>query len=137
LIDGKTTGMGMWEASLNNTHRAIDLIPKDIMICDWHYERPDQTPVYFAMKGFSVVTCPWRMPEVAVMQANDMARFKQVATPEMKERYAGMVQTVWSSADEFLKTYYSEDNTSRVESNTPENCFRVLYKHIKSLQPAP
>ena len=36
LIDGKTTGMGEWEASMNNTHRAIDLIPKDVFICDWH-----------------------------------------------------------------------------------------------------
>jgi len=26
LIDGKTTGYGMWEASMNNTHRAIDMI---------------------------------------------------------------------------------------------------------------
>jgi hypothetical protein len=24
LIDGKTTGIGMWEASMNNTHRAVD-----------------------------------------------------------------------------------------------------------------
>jgi N-acetyl-beta-hexosaminidase len=58
LLDGRTTGLGMWEASENGTHRAIDLIPKDVMICDWHYERPDQTAVYFAMKGFRVVTCP-------------------------------------------------------------------------------
>ncbi len=51
LLDGKTTGLGMWEASYNNTHRAIDMIPKDVMICDWHYERPDKTAIYFAMKG--------------------------------------------------------------------------------------
>jgi hypothetical protein len=49
LLDGKTTGLGMWEGSFNNTHRAIDMIPKDVIICDWHYERPDQTAVYFAM----------------------------------------------------------------------------------------
>ena len=47
LIDGKTTGIGMWEASMNNTWRAIDLINKDVMTCDWHYERPDQTAVYY------------------------------------------------------------------------------------------
>ena len=56
LLDGKTTGLGMWEASMNNTHRAIDLIPKDVFICDWHYERPDKTAVYFATKGFQVAT---------------------------------------------------------------------------------
>jgi hypothetical protein len=41
LIDGKTTGMGMWEASENDTYRAIDMISKDVVICDWHYERAD------------------------------------------------------------------------------------------------
>ncbi|HET6559468.1 MAG TPA: family 20 glycosylhydrolase, partial [Prolixibacteraceae bacterium] len=63
LIDGKTTGIGLWEGSYNNTHRAIDMINKDVIICDWHYERPDQTAVYFATKGLNVVTCPWRNPE--------------------------------------------------------------------------
>jgi hypothetical protein len=50
LIDGKTTGLGEWEASYNNTYRAVDMIPKDVVICDWHYERADKTAIYFAMK---------------------------------------------------------------------------------------
>jgi hypothetical protein len=137
LIDGKTTGMGMWEASMNNTHRAVDLIRKDIMICDWHYERADQTPVYFAMKGFNVVTCPWRMPDVAVLQAEDLMKFRQRATPEMKNRYAGMVQTIWSSNAEFLNNFYDKDNAKPVEYNSAENCFKVLFKHLKTLKPAP
>jgi N-acetyl-beta-hexosaminidase len=137
LLDGKSTGMGMWEASYNNTYRAVDMIPKDVIICDWHYERADQTPVYFAMKGFTVVTCPWRNPDLAVQQAEDMVKFRQRATPEMKDRYAGMVQTVWSPAADFLKHYYDENNANPVESNTPENCFRMLFKRLKTLQPAP
>ena len=72
LIDGKTTGIGIWEASYNNTHRAIDMISEEVVICDWHYERPDKTAVYFAMKGFRVLTCPWRNPEVAAQQVEDM-----------------------------------------------------------------
>ena len=36
LLDGKVTGLGMWEASMNNTHRAIDMIPNVVFICDWH-----------------------------------------------------------------------------------------------------
>jgi hypothetical protein len=101
LIDGKTTGIGMWEGSYNNTHRAIDLIAKDVVICDWHYERPDQTAVYFATKGFNVITCPWRKPGLAVMQAQDMLRFRRSVTPLMKERFQGMMQTVWSGAGPF------------------------------------
>lgn len=109
LIDGKTTGMGMWEASMNNTHRAIDLIPKDVFICDWHYERADQTAVYFAMKGFDVVTCPWRKPQIALKQVDDMMRFRQNSNPQMSQRYQGIIETVWMGADHFLDMYYNPD----------------------------
>jgi N-acetyl-beta-hexosaminidase len=129
LIDGKTTGIGLWEASFNNTHRAVDLIPKDVIICDWHYERPDQTPVYFAMKGLSVVTCPYRNPGSAVLQARDMIKFSNSSTPEMKERFLGMVQTVWSGAGQFLDNYYGKTTDSSV--NTAVNCFKALFTEIQ------
>ena len=124
LLDGKTTGMGMWEASMNNTHRAIGIIEKDVMICDWHYERNDPTAVYFAIKGFQVATCPWRNPDVAVMQVADIQHFRETATPEMKERYQGIIQTVWSGAGEFLKEFYSVEEAGK---NTSANCFRAVF----------
>jgi hypothetical protein len=96
LLDGSITGMGRWEASYNNTHRAVDLIPKDVVICDWHYERPDLSPVYFAMKGLSVIVCPFRNPQSAVVQAEDILRFRQNSTKAMGERFLGVMQTVWS-----------------------------------------
>ncbi len=127
LIDGKTTGIGLWEASENDTWPAIDLINKDVMICDWHYESPVQTPVYFAMKGFNVITCPWRKPEVAVLQARDMLHFQGMATPEMKSRYMGMMQTVWFSAEKFME----EINQDEVPGKDSEvNCFRSLFNEI-------
>ena len=52
LRDGFTTGLGMWEASENDTHRAIDMSRKDVVICDWHYERAEPTAAYYALKGF-------------------------------------------------------------------------------------
>ncbi|MCJ7446842.1 MAG: family 20 glycosylhydrolase [Bacteroidales bacterium] len=131
LIDGKTTGIGEWEGSYNNTYRAIDMIPKDVIICDWHYERPDQTPVYFAMKGLNVVTCPWRNPDNAVLQAQDMIRFRDHSTREMKGRFMGMVQTVWSGAGQFLDSYYGRKTEN--DSNTPVNCFKALYDEIDRL----
>ena len=83
LLDGKTTGLGPWEASYNNTYRAIDMIPKDVVICDWHYNRPDKTPVYFAMKGFRVVTCPWNQPASALKQLQDILSFRKESNAEM------------------------------------------------------
>jgi hypothetical protein len=130
LIDGRSTGLGMWEASMNNTHRAIDMIPKDVFICDWHYERPDQTAVYFALKGFRVATCPWRNPEVGELQTDDMYKFRKHSTPEMKERFAGIIQTVWSSPGQFLKEY-KEPGESK---NTSAACFQAIFERINSAQ---
>ncbi|MBL7856820.1 MAG: family 20 glycosylhydrolase [Cyclobacteriaceae bacterium] len=133
LLDGKTTGLGMWEGSFNNTHRAIDMIPKDVIICDWHYERPDKTAVYFAMKGFNVITCPWRNSTVAVAQASDMLTFRKDATAEMKDRFQGMMQTVWSDTESFLDGFYSRKKDSAAGENTPWDCFRTLYKKLNEL----
>jgi len=116
LLDGKTTGLGMWEASMNNTHRAIDMIPKDVFICDWHYERADKTAVYFAMKGLKVATCPWRDPEVARIQVQDMIGFRNTATPEMKKNFQGIILTYWSSAESFMNNFYD----GKAEGGTKE-----------------
>lgn len=131
LLDGKITGLGAWEASMNNTHRAVDLIHKNVMICDWHYERPDQTAVYFAMKGLSVVTCPWRKSDNAVAQAKDLVNSRKQATPELKSRYQGMMQTIWSGAGSFLDEFYGK-KPSGAESESA--CFRTLFAEINNNQ---
>lgn len=108
LIDGEATGLGMWEASENDTYAAIDLIPKDVVICDWHYENAAPTPAYFATKGFRVVSCFWNRPEVATAHI-EMIEFFQNNGPEvMKRRFTGTMQTVWSPAGAFLDAYYGE-----------------------------
>ncbi len=131
LIDGKTTGMGMWEASMNNTHRAIDMIPKDVIICDWHYERADPTAVIFASKGFNVVTCPWRKGDVAVEQLNLMLNLKENATEVMSGKYMGMVQTVWTSTENFMENYNAKDLDETKEYSS--ECFKQLFAEIKLL----
>jgi len=133
FIDGKTTGIGEWEGSYNNTWRAIDMIPKDVMVCDWHYERADKTPVLFAMKGIDVVTCPWRKPDLAVIQTNDMVQFRQQSSKEMKPHFQGMMQTVWSDADAFLDGFYGNKTDEKNGANTPWNCFRTIYQKIDSM----
>ncbi|PHN03028.1 family 20 glycosylhydrolase [Flavilitoribacter nigricans] len=127
LIDGKTTGIGLWEGSYNNTHRAVDLIPKDVLICDWHYERPDQAAVYFAMKGLPVVTCPWRNPEVAKVQMADMYRFRESATPVMKDRFRGILQTIWSGSDAFLDQYYGLRAHKNENGLSQVDCFQAIF----------
>ncbi|WP_186755543.1 family 20 glycosylhydrolase [Echinicola salinicaeni] len=134
LLDGKTTGYGMWEASMNNTHRAIDMIPKDVVIGDWHYERADQSAVYFAMKGFRVLTCNWRKPDVSVAQVEDMFKFRKSATMEMKPRFYGMMQTVWSGAGSFMDGFYENKPDRDGGQETAWNTFRKMFAKIQELE---
>ncbi len=134
LLDGKTTGLGIWEASFNNTYQAIDLIPKDVLICDWHYERADKTALYFSMKGFRVLTCPWRNPSTAIIQINDMLAFRRESTPEMNARFLGIMATTWMRTSIFLNGYYTSQSSADPNENTPWNCFRLMYDTIDKLQ---
>ena len=128
LIDGKATGLGMWEASFNNTHRAIDMIPKDVFICDWHYERPDKTAVLFAAKGLQVATSPWRNPQIAIMQVNDMVSFRQHSTRQMKQNFQGVVGTVWTGVGNFFREFYGKQ-----PGNTSGNTFRAMFDEVNKL----
>ena len=118
LIDGKTTGIGLWEGSYNNTHRAIDMIPKNVFICDWHYNRAELTSVYFAMKGFDVATSPWNNPKVAATQLTNMVDFRQQSNPVMQKHFQGIITTVWSGAESFMKYYYDSETYKITASET-------------------
>ncbi|RAJ07046.1 family 20 glycosylhydrolase [Arenibacter echinorum] len=133
LIDASTSGIGMWEASMNNTARAIDLIDKSVVICDWHYERALPTPALFALKGLDVIACPWKKPEVAREQVKMMYNFRENASPEMKKHFLGMMHTVWSSASEFIKSYHSQ-KAKEINPFTQEACFRAMLAAIKDLE---
>ena len=134
LIDGRTTGIGLWEASYNNTHRAIDMIPKDVVINDWHYERPDPTAAYFALKGFNVVTCPWRFPDVTIKQLQMMVDFKEGATDEVKDRYQGMMHTVWTSAENTIEQFYGRQDANSSRGGNWVEAFKALYDEIEKLE---
>jgi len=134
LLDGKTTGLGEWEASFNNTYHAIDLIPKDVLICDWHYERADKTAVYFSMKGFRVLTCPWRQPSTAILQINDMLTFRRESTTEMNARFLGVMETTWIRNSIFMNGYYTSQSVTDPNESTPWNCFRQMYDAVDKLQ---
>jgi hypothetical protein len=65
LLDDRTMGYGEWESARNGTHRAVDRIPKDIILCDWHYEKRAGYPsvAFFADKGFRVWPGGWKNVE--------------------------------------------------------------------------
>lgn len=67
LIDGSRYNYGSWEASNNGTWLAVDSVPKDIIICDWHYSLRKTYPSvdWFLEKGFRVLTCSHQDVEAA------------------------------------------------------------------------
>jgi len=52
-------------ANGDRTERAVDLIPRDIVICNWQYHPGPAKPSteYFQKKGFPVLVCPWYDPD--------------------------------------------------------------------------
>ena len=62
LIDGKKYELGEWEASTNGTAAAIDMIPRDVIVCPWHYEPRQSYPSIpmFIQKGFRVLPAGWK-----------------------------------------------------------------------------
>jgi hypothetical protein len=124
LIDGKTTGIGMWEASMNNTHRAIDLIPKDVVVCDWHYEQAHPTAACLAAKGFRVLTCPWQKSGVALEQEKLIRTLIDHSSKEMRPRYLGILQTVWGSVTGFMESYQGTAAATRHDASA--DCFKKL-----------
>jgi hypothetical protein len=99
------------------------------MICDWHYDCLDQTAVYFAMKGLSVVTCSWRMPANAVEQVKDLINSRIRSTPELNNRYQGVMQTIWSGLGSFTDEFYGRKVAGK-ESETA--CFKLLFDTLNN-----
>ncbi len=133
LIDASNSGIGMWEASMNNTWRAVDMIPTSVIIADWHYEKAIPTPAYFSLKGFDVVACSWRKPQVARDQVSMMKDLQNNSTPEMKENMLGVMHTVWSSAENFMKAYKSFKDTDK-DAESDVACFKAMTLAVQSLE---
>jgi hypothetical protein len=68
LLDAEAVGHSRWEASDNGTAPAIDMIPRDIIICDWHYGERDVYPSVdlFQSKGFRVWPASWKNTDAAL-----------------------------------------------------------------------
>lgn len=109
MLDSKMTRLGMWEASENDTHRSIDMINRNVVINDWHYESRALTPLTFATKGYDVMMCPWNRPQVVKLQVEDYFTYQKALKPEVARKYRGFIQTVWSSAESFMDAYYKPE----------------------------
>ncbi len=131
LLDADLTGIGRWEAAENGTARAIQLIPRDVVICDWHYEAPHPTAPFFALQGLSVVSSPWRKPSVALEQLQIVRRTRATAAPPVAARMLGMLQTTWVGFGPFVRAYFGEDKAPRPQVAEAVLCFRELFQELR------
>jgi hypothetical protein len=133
FLDGQTTGLGKWEGATNFTAPAIKLIPRDVVMCDWHYEAAHPTAPYFALEGFRVVSCPWRKFSVALRQLDMLRLTRANAAPAVAARMLGMLQTTWCGMGAFMKAYSGEDR-SRAQALEASLCFKELFRELRKGQ---
>jgi hypothetical protein len=100
LFDATKYHWGEWEASKVGTAPALDLIPKDIILCPWHYERHDTYPSIplFLDQGFRVWPASWRKVDATTA----LIRYSEgLHNPRM----LGHLFTTWSGRRTALTTY--------------------------------
>jgi len=130
FLDGNVTGIGKWEASQNETAPAVAQVPKDIVICDWHYERAEPTAAYFAIQGFQVLPSPWRLADVAWDQLDQIQALRKSSSEPTASRPLGMLQTSWVGMGSFMKAYHGEASAP-VEAQEAAYCFKTLLAEVR------
>lgn len=90
LLDSAQTGYSRWDASDQGTHRASALLPKDILVCDWHYAFRDEYPSLkiLSEQGYRVLPTTYADPRAA-------AQFVKKAAERKDPNMAGAVASVW------------------------------------------
>ena len=133
FLDGDDTGIGKWEASANQTEPAVRLIPKDIVICDWHYEQAHPTAGHFALDGFRVVSSPWRRTSVALEQLAQIRDTRVHSSPEIGGRMLGVLQTTWVGFAPFVQAYFNEAPAPNTQALEAVQCFRELFRELRTM----
>lgn len=117
LLDADRFNYGKWEASKTGSHGAVDRIPKDIIVCDWHYGRRDDYPSvrFFLQQGFRVLPSTWKSPDAAVALI-------QCARNDASDRMLGVLFTGWSAGGngEQLTAAFRENRLDPKSKNAAE-----------------
>jgi hypothetical protein len=90
LIDGHVMDDGECSSSYTGSHIAIDLIPQDVIQCDWHYGLREDYPSvrFFQQKGFRVLPSPWQ-------GAKPARALRECARKDATDKLLGMLFTGW------------------------------------------
>lgn len=129
LIKAEQFGTGKWEGSENGTWSAVETVPKDIGICDWHYDSTFPTPQFFISKGFGVIASPWRRKEVSLAELGIMREAAKQGKGAL-----GVLQTTWCGHEQFIRAYNGElpagEERSRSAIGAAES-FKALFAALR------
>ncbi len=90
VIGTKYQGWSRYDNTRNDTSASVDLIPRDIVLCDWHYEWRREYPSvpYLAEKGFRV----WPSGFLPLKAAQQLSDFAQAQPTNV----VGYLATTWN-----------------------------------------
>jgi hypothetical protein len=102
-------GYHAWEGDIWGTWRALDMIPNDILLADWHYEMNEKGFAgieAFLERGFTVIPAGWRELKQARFLLDEALKYAKSAKEKgFSGTMAGMMITCWSEAsNELLDT---------------------------------
>lgn len=122
LLDDSVMKYGKWEASQNGTAPAIDKIPKDIIICDWHYEPRKEYPSvkYFIEKGFKVFPSSWKNEKAALTFLEYSSQWK--SNPGL----AGHLCTTWCDSAALARELLKKSKQSAQVEEIAKTTITVL-----------
>lgn len=101
-----------WESSDNGTDKALDILSRDIIICDWHYNRYEKynSVDIFGKAGFKIMISPWREKE-------SLDAFVEYAKEHDSGHIEGLLMTTWCGSGDLAKRLLYEKNGRWVHTN--------------------
>ena len=98
LLPISRTEYDPWESSDNGTESALDILSRDIVICDWHYNKYGSYNSVDVLheKGFKMMVSPWRERENA-------EAFINYAKSHDKGHIKGLLMTTWCGSGDLAK----------------------------------
>lgn len=98
LCSTAETGYNEWESSNNGTEKSRELLSRDIIICDWHYNMQAKYPSVdiLAKEGFKIMVSPWRDKENATA-------FINYAKSHDYGHIIGLLMTTWCGSGDLAR----------------------------------
>ncbi len=120
LLDRHAMPYDDYETSANDTWQAIENLPRDIVICDWHYNLHPSYPSidWFIKRGHRVIACPWvdQKSAQAFLQHARQAELEKTG----KGALLGVMQTSWCDSAMLARHLLNADVPTPTKTFTQE-----------------